>query len=76
MFQQEDKPKKSYMQELDDWTNAEVIVPMMHAVRSGDEQTFSETARTVERAIRAKVLDSYHNGQKAGPRKATNRPGL
>ncbi len=74
MFQQ-DKPKKSYMEELDNWTNAEVIVPLMHAVESRNEETFSETARKVERAIRGKVLESYHNGQKAGPAKGKTYAG-
>jgi hypothetical protein len=64
MFQQH-KPKKNYMEELDAWTNAEVIVPLTHSVESGNEEEFSQTARKVERAIRIKVLESYHNGLEA-----------
>jgi hypothetical protein len=64
----QDKPK-NYMQELDAWTKAEVIEPLMDAVESGNDKRFLETSGKVQRAIRGKVLESYHNGQKAGSRK-------
>src|SRR5690242_21402542 len=60
--------KKSFRQQLDEWTNATVIVPMTRAVQSGDEGVYHEVAASVEKAIWQKVLDSYHNGQAAGPR--------
>jgi hypothetical protein len=64
----QDKPK-NYMEELDAWTKAEVIEPLMDAIESGSDNRFLETSGKVQRAIRGKVLESYHNGQKAGPRK-------
>ena len=70
----EHNQSKGYMQELNSWTNAEVIVPLMHAIRSGNEEVFSEAARQVERAIREKVLESYHNGQAAAPARSFKRP--
>jgi hypothetical protein len=68
MFQQ-DKANKNYMEELDAWTNAEVIVPLYTAFAKDSEEVYSDAARAVEKAIRGKVLESYHNGQQAGPRK-------
>ena len=55
------------MAELDQWTDANVIAPLC----TGDEdETFEMAERAIElvkRAIRAKVLESYRNGQAAGP---------
>ena len=56
------------MRQLDDWTNASVIVPLQRAIQSGDEQQYHAAAAAVERAIRQKVLESYRNGQAAAPR--------
>lgn len=53
------------MQELDEWTSAKVIEPLLDALQSNDEEKFHATHIEVERAIRAKVLESYHNGQAA-----------
>jgi hypothetical protein len=64
---------KTFMQQLDDWSNAIVIVPLTRACNSGDEQQYHEAALNVEKAIREKVLESYRNGQAAGPRKSTPR---
>ncbi len=50
------------MQELDAWTDEAVIEPL---VDGGGVETQLE----VRRAIREKVLESYHNGQQAGTRK-------
>lgn len=55
------------MQQLDDWSNATVIVPLTRACNSGDERQYHEAALNVEKAIREKVLESYKNGLKAKP---------
>ena len=57
-----------YMEELDRWTENTVI----HAFAGlcGDPETskeFQEAAAVVKKLIRDKVLESYRNGQKAGP---------
>ena len=59
------KPK-SFMQELDLWTETTVIGPVESASGSAD---FGPVVETVKKAIRTKVLESYRNGQQAGPRK-------
>ena len=62
--------KQSFMQQLDEWTNATIIVPMTRAVQSGEEDVYHEVAASVERAIRQKVLESYRNGQAASQKPA------
>lgn len=62
MFQQSKAP--SYMQELDAWAEAYIIGPLVDP----DEDAETTIAR-VKKAIRERVLESYRNGQKAGPRK-------
>ncbi len=52
-----EKPKKSFMQELDDWSLQAVITPVL--------DDGPDAIAGVKQAIRQKVLDSYHNGQKA-----------
>lgn len=73
MFQQINKAP-SYMQELDSWIQKRVIDPLSKAVfdyhtasplPSGDEDELETTVADVKRAIREKVLESYHNGQAA-----------
>jgi len=59
--------KLSFMQELDLWIDANVIDPLSTDGAEGEELT-EETVEQVKKAIRQKVLESYHNGQKAGPR--------
>jgi len=54
------------MQELDSWTNATIIMPLYKACRTGSEDAFHEAAAAIERSIRAKVLESYRNGQSVG----------
>ena len=67
MFQQSKAP--SYMQELDAWAEEYIIGPLIDP-QSSDPGEDPETAiALVKKAIREKVLESYHNGQKAGPRK-------
>ena len=58
--------KTSFMQELDQWSQANVI----DALYNSDpiEGDWDEDVAKVKRAIREKVLESYRNGQQAGPR--------
>jgi hypothetical protein len=67
MTSTEDKPK-SFMQELDEWAEAAVIEPIYLACQMGPEMMVT-TNVSIKKAIREKVLESYHNGQKAGPSK-------
>lgn len=63
--------KLSYMAELDQWTDANVIGPLLYVgPKEGDQEAVIER---VKKAIRTKVLDSYRNGQGAGPRKGGGR---
>ena len=52
-----EKPKKSFMQELDEWAILAVISPVL--------DDGPDAIAGVKQAIRQKVLDSYHNGLKA-----------
>ena len=60
--------KVSFMQELDMWTNSNVISPLFASETSPDD--WEDAVERVKKAIRAKVLESYRNGQVAGPRQA------
>lgn len=62
----EEKQKSSFMQELDQWSESNVIGPLFACeVEPGD---FDAAVERVKKAIRAKVLESYRNGQVVGPR--------
>jgi len=70
--------KLSYMQELDEWTDANVVMPLADP---SPEHDFDVVVEQVKKAIRGKVLESYKNGlkaprrQEAAPRKfAPRRP--
>jgi hypothetical protein len=73
MSEQEQK-SKSFMQELNQWTDTSVVKPLVQAVtddlKSADPAFWKEVVETVKSAIRAKVLESYRNGQAVGPRQA------
>ena len=58
---EQEKPK-SFMQELDRWTEATVITPLAGADQSGE---WDAAVEGVKKAIREKVLQSYRNGLKA-----------
>ncbi len=58
----------SFMEELDKWTMANVIDPLMYAFAEEEDEGWQEAADRIKKAIRQKVLDSYRNGQAAGPR--------
>lgn len=74
MFQQNKAP--GYMQELDPWIQEHVIEPLYDAAHDyytspdlQDEDKLEAPVADIKRAIREKVLESYHNGQGAGPTK-------
>ncbi len=64
--------KRGYMAELDSWADENVITPIWDLARSRKEDRPAEEGdqvlNDVRQAIRDKVLESYRNGQKAGPR--------
>jgi hypothetical protein len=72
--------KSGYMQQLDQWTQSVVIDPLYEdwrdvenapdsAVEDECQQHLLKTVAEIKKAIREKVLESYRNGQKAGPYK-------
>jgi hypothetical protein len=61
--------KLSYMAQLDAWTEKSVLQVLSDAYLNGPEEVIINAQDEVRRAIRAKVLESYRNGQAAGPRK-------
>jgi chloramphenicol 3-O-phosphotransferase len=64
--------KQSFMQQLDQWTDDNVI----GTLNSSDpiEGDWNESVEQVKKAIREKVLESYRNGKAAGG-DAKSRPG-
>jgi hypothetical protein len=64
------EPKQSFMADLDQWSEREIIAPIADAYTHGPEQVINSARELVKKAIRTKVLESYRNGQSAGPRKA------
>ena len=63
---EQEKPK-SFMQELDQWTDATILAPLLWTNEEGETEEVSEhTLKQVKYAIREKVLESYRNGCKAG----------
>jgi hypothetical protein len=61
------------MVELEEWTERAIIQPLYMAFTHGPEEAVIEAKRRARLAVRGKVLESYHNGQKAAPR-ANQRP--
>jgi hypothetical protein len=65
MSEQQQKTK-SFMQELDEWCEGAVIDPLIDSEQEiNDGETLEDTIARVKKAIRAKVLESYRNGQQA-----------
>ena len=58
----------NYMTELDHWADRSIIGPLADAYTHGPEEVIVRAKNLVRRAIREKVLESYHNGQNAHPR--------
>ena len=65
-----EQKKASFMEELDRWTESTVIDPLAEATLAADEKLYQQLVEDIKKAIRTKVLDSYRNGQAAGPRPA------
>lgn len=57
--------KVPFMQALDSWIDVNVIAPLVYESEEGDEETGEEKILRVKKAIKGKVLDSYHNGLRA-----------
>jgi hypothetical protein len=62
--------KISFMQQLDEWRENTVINPLLSSDGDPDEYVGGEAIEQIQKAIRGKVLESYRNGQAAGPRRA------
>ena len=63
---EQEKQKSSFMEELDGWTESTIIGPLFAS--ETDQEDWEPAIERVKKAIRQKVLDSYRNGQAAGPR--------
>jgi hypothetical protein len=82
----EESKASSFMKELDLWSEAKVIMPLEsglveyqdmkgHIPDSECDEIMEKVYAQVKREIREKVLESYRNGQKAGPRpEAPSKP--
>ena len=61
--------KPSFMAQLDAWVDESVVGVLVDGViawyEQEGEESYSESVDAVKKAIRAKVLESYHNGQAA-----------
>jgi hypothetical protein len=73
---EEQKPQ-SFMEKLDQWIEEEVFENLYAIWNESQDGDVTATAESVKKAIRTKVLESYHNGQKAAasglPRRAVRR---
>jgi hypothetical protein len=63
--------KVSFMAALDAWSDKSIIEPLADAYINGPEEVIINAQEYARKAIRAKVLESYRNGQAAGPRTAS-----
>jgi hypothetical protein len=59
---------RNYMSALDQWSEEVIITPIADALTHGPEEVIVRARELAKRAIREKVLESYHNGQNAAPR--------
>ena len=62
---EQEKPK-SFMQELDLWSEENVFRPLFGSDPNQDD--WEKVEDQVKKAIRTKVLESYHNGQRTPAR--------
>jgi hypothetical protein len=58
---------KGFMASLDEWTDKAVVLPLLDALQSGSSAGINAAQDQIRKAIRTKVLESYRNGQAAGP---------
>jgi hypothetical protein len=63
----EQKQPSNFMQELDRWTDANIIYPL-RTVDDLNQEDWEETVAQIKKAVRIKVLQSFRNGQKTGLR--------
>lgn len=61
------------MEELDQWTSANVIAPLIGISKGVSADEFEDTRHAVQKSIRGKVLESYRNGQQAAARRFKSR---
>ena len=61
-----EEKQSSFMTELDRWSESNVIGPLFASETDGED--WEPAIERVKKAIREKVLESYRNGQVAGPR--------
>jgi len=61
-----EQKQSSFMEELDRWTESTIIGPLFASETS--EEDWEPAIERVKKAVRQKVLESYRNGQAAGPR--------
>lgn len=72
--------KQGYMAELDTWTEDKILSPFgsvlvgIHDAQGDDaaveaEKRYQAVIERIKQDIREKVLQSYRNGQAAGPRR-------
>lgn len=61
-----EREKPSFMQELDQWTDANIIIPLFNT--EPNPEAWEQTGVAIKKSIREKVLESYRNGLKAKPR--------
>ena len=66
-FMSEEEKPKSFMQELDRWTETTIISRLAELA---SEDFDGELVEEIKVAVRTKVLESYRNGRQAGPRVA------
>ena len=68
---EQEKAKSSFMQELDAWMEVNVIAPLVYSDGETEgEPVTDELIAKVKMAMRGKVLDSFHNGLRAGGARA------
>ena len=73
MFNKTSEQKPNYMQELDSWIDENVLDPLVEASGPDAADAIAEIGELVRTGIKNKVLESYRNGQAAGPRKVGER---
>lgn len=55
----------SYMQEVQTWLEGGIHPPLKEAFYSQDEEAIEKAVYNATRAIKQRILASYHNGRKA-----------
>jgi len=62
--------KKSYMQQLDEWVEANIIAVLTRHDGEPEREVTREVLGQIKGGIRQKMLESYRNGQQASARPA------